>query len=80
MPNAAQIAAYNFICSEITRLRGPQSHVPLSLDHVTPLADDGNNAVFRVDGARVFVTHSGISRGSCRRRTNPYKQTTYWSV
>jgi len=59
MPNAAQIATYNFIRSEITRLRGPQSHVPLSLDHVTLLADDGNNAVFRVNGARVFVTNSG---------------------
>lgn len=59
MPNAAQIATYNFIRSEITRLRGPQSHVPLSLDHVTQLADDGNNAVFGVNGARVFVTNSG---------------------
>jgi hypothetical protein len=57
--NAAQIATYNFIRSEITRLRGPQSHVPLSLDHVTPLADDGNYAVFRVNGAPVIVKNSG---------------------
>ena len=59
MPNATQIATYNFIRSEITRLRGPQSHVPLSLDQVTPLADDGNYAVFRVNGARVIVKPSG---------------------
>jgi hypothetical protein len=59
MPNAAQIATYNFIRSEINRLRGPQSHAPLSLDQVTPLADDGNYAVFRVNGAHVFVKPSG---------------------
>ena len=59
MPNAAQIATYNFIRSEITRLRGPQSHAPLSLDRVKALADDGDEAVFRVNGARVFVEISG---------------------
>jgi hypothetical protein len=59
MPNPAQIATYNFVRSEITRLRGPQSKVPLSLDQVTPLADDGDYAVFRVNGAHVFVKPSG---------------------
>ena len=59
MPNDAQIATYTFIRSEIDRLRGPQSHVQLSPEHVTPLTDDGNYAVFRVNGARVFVKPSG---------------------
>jgi hypothetical protein len=59
MPNPAQIATYNFIRSEIARLRGPQSHVPLALDQVTPLADDGNFAAFRVNGALVLVKPSG---------------------
>jgi hypothetical protein len=59
MPNAAQTETYNFIRSEIARLRGPKSHVPLSLDQVTPLTDDGDDAIFRVNGARVFLKKSG---------------------
>jgi hypothetical protein len=59
MPNAAQIESHEFIRSEIVRLRGPQSHVPLSLDQVTPLIDDGDAAVFCVNGARVIVKRSG---------------------
>ncbi len=59
MPNSAQTATYNFIRSEITRLRGPQSHVPLSLDQVTPLADDGDHAIFCVNGAHILVKESG---------------------
>lgn len=59
MPNPAQIATYEYIRSEIARLRGPQSHVPLSLDQVTSLADDGEDAVFLVNGTRVFVKKSG---------------------
>ena len=59
MPNAAQMATYNFIRSEIGRLRGPQSYVPLSLNEVTPLEDNGNRACFRVNGSRVFVKQSG---------------------
>src|SRR4029077_840459 len=59
MPNAAQVATYNFIRSEIARLRGPQSHVPLSLAQVTPLTDEGSYAAFRVNGAGVLVKPSG---------------------
>src|ERR1019366_3937013 len=59
MPNAAQIATYEFIRSEIARLRGPQSHTPLSLHQVSPLADDSDNASFRVNGARVLIKPSG---------------------
>ena len=59
MPNAAQIATYEFIRSEIVRLRGPQSHIPLSLDQVSALADDGDSASFRVNGARVLIKPSG---------------------
>jgi O-acetyl-ADP-ribose deacetylase (regulator of RNase III) len=59
MPNAAQIATYNFIRSEIARLRGPDSHVPVSLDQITALADEGDKAVFRVNGARVYIKSSG---------------------
>jgi hypothetical protein len=60
MPNDLQIATYNFIRSEITRLRGPQSDVQISLDEVTPLEDDGDRATFRVKGARVFIENSGV--------------------
>jgi hypothetical protein len=59
MPNAAQIATYEFIRSEIARLRGPQSHTPLSLDQVSALADDGDSASFHVNGARVLIKPSG---------------------
>jgi hypothetical protein len=59
MPNAAQIATYEFIRCEITRLRGPQSHTPLLLDQVSALADDGDSASFRVNGARVLIKPSG---------------------
>ena len=59
MPNAAQIAIHKFVRDGITRLRGPQSYVPLSLDEVTPLENDGGRATFRVNGARVFIENSG---------------------
>jgi hypothetical protein len=59
MPNAAQTATYEFIRSEIARLRGPHSHTPLTLDEVSPLADDRGNAIFRVNGARVLIRPSG---------------------
>lgn len=59
MPNSAQIATHKFVRDGITRLRGPQSYVPLSLDEVTPLENDGGRATFRVNGARVFIENSG---------------------
>jgi hypothetical protein len=59
MPNAAQITTYKYIRDEIARLRGPQSHVPLSMNEVTPIEDNGDRATFRVNGARVFVKLSG---------------------
>jgi hypothetical protein len=59
MPNAAQFKTYQFIRSEITRLRGADSTVPLPLDRVTALSDDGDQAIFRVNGARVLIEKSG---------------------
>jgi thermostable 8-oxoguanine DNA glycosylase len=59
MPNAAQLKTYEFIRSEISRLRGVQSHTPLSLNQVSPLADDGEIAIFQVNGARVAIKPSG---------------------
>lgn len=59
MPNAAQLKTYEFIRSEINRLRGAQSHTPLSLDQVSGLADNGDTAIFRVNGARVLIKPSG---------------------
>src|SRR5258708_38837721 len=59
MANAAQIETYNLIRAEIARLRGPQSHVPLALEQVTPLTDNGGDASFCVNGARVIVNTSG---------------------
>ena len=60
MPNAAQEATYKFIRSEIARLRGPESYTALSQDKITPLVDEGDNAVFRVNGAPVLIKKSGI--------------------
>jgi hypothetical protein len=59
MPNSAQIATYNFIRSEIARLRGTDSYVPLKVERVTALVDEGDRAAFRVNGARVYVKKSG---------------------
>jgi hypothetical protein len=59
MPNSAQIATYNFIRSEIARLRGADSYVPLDLERVTALVEEGDRAAFRVNGARVYVKKSG---------------------
>ena len=59
MPNAAQIATHKLVLDGITRLRGPRSYAPLSLEEVTPLQNDGDRATFRVNGARVFIEPSG---------------------
>src|ERR1700691_7374 len=59
MPNSAQFATHKFIRSEIARLRGADSYVPLNSECVTALVDEGDRAVFRVDGARVYVKKSG---------------------
>ena len=65
MPNAAQIQTYEYIRSQIALLRGPRSYVPLSLERVSPLADDGDRALFYMNGARVFIEQSGnvVDRG-----------------
>src|SRR5260370_32728811 len=59
MPNAAQSETYERIRSLIGQLRGPQSYVPLPLDQVSQLSEEGERALFHVGGARVFIERSG---------------------
>lgn len=62
MPNSNQVRTYRFIRDEIARLRGARSYVPLSLETVSSLTDEGQRALFRVNGARVFITSEGTIR------------------